>query len=348
MIERLKYKFTADAKRALLLFFYLSEERSKKILDRILSLPKEIVNSEVSKNTRLFEHRHKNFETLILNNFKKVESLLPDNNPISDEVKKLIGFSFSKEYTIESAALFNPSIVLHPDQKNLLENEIRFIISLRAVGEGHISSIEFITGIFNGIDIKFEERSKYLVTYTKKTTPDYYLNQPDPVIKEANYDISFSGNELLSERIIFPSSSTEINGMEDLRLVRFVNDDGSIVYYGTFTAYDGRNIHPQLLETTDFINFKIRTLGGKQAADKGIALFPRKVNGKYAMISRQDGENIRIMFSDDIYLWEESTILKSPKYGWDAIQLGNCGSPIETPDGWLLFTHAVGPFRRYV
>ena len=254
----------------------------------------------------------------------------------------LLGAFFTKEYSIQAAALFNPSIVPHPDQEGLGAGEQRFVMSLRATGEGHISSIVFRTGVVDGHGlIRLDEQSGFHTRLRKmgdaatgdSAEMDYSLGDPSTIP--------------IDEQVIFPHAKAESMGMEDLRLVKF-SDGRSSCYYGTYTAYDGVQIRTRLIATEDFYHYTIRTLCGAAISDKGMALFPEKINGKFAMISRQGGEKIQIMFSDDLYHWETSQVLMKPKFDWELVQLGNCGSPLRTAKGWLLLTHGVGPMRRYV
>ncbi|MDR3667658.1 MAG: glycoside hydrolase family 130 protein [Ignavibacteriaceae bacterium] len=338
----------ADPKRVLLLPFNLGNElRIKKIIDRIMGLTAEKTDLLFEEIKNKYKYRHHEFENKLSDNYSLLSKYI--SQPISRKKELLIGAFFSKEYSICSAALFNPSIVPHPDQTGLKNGELRFILSLRAVGEGHISSVEFVTGIITeSLEIILDQIPLYAVSPFKRDTRPILPYDVDDDIIDSNYDIEFSGNEKLSERVIFPFSKTECNGIEDVRLVKFLNDDGSYVYYGTFTAYDGHRILSELLETEDFKKFKIRTLTGNGAKDKGMALFPEEINGKIWMISRQDGENIYIMNSYDIYEWNNPVILREPEYDWEFVQLGNCGSPVKTPEGWLVLTHSVGPLRTYV
>ena len=318
-----------------------------------------------------------------------------DLSHLTPQKQLLMGAFFTKEYSIESAALFNPSMVFHPDQNGLKTDEKRFIISLRATGEGHISSIVFRSGIVNlKGNIALDNPGGYSTCLRKKTDALYEKkifqnyaeslsgfpvnlleNLPDTFTEgqaknilaellfqdlsladavcileewmDMNYELENSSDIPINEKVIFPNAKGESMGMEDLRLVKFENG-GQTSYYGTYTAYNGRQIRTQLIETTDFNSFKIRTLNGPAIQDKGMALFPEKVNGKYVMISRQGGENINIMFSDDLYCWKEFHLLMEPRFTWELVQLGNCGSPIRTEKGWLLLTHGVGPMRKYV
>ncbi|MDP2807820.1 MAG: glycoside hydrolase family 130 protein, partial [bacterium] len=309
---------------------------------------------------------------------------------------------FLAEYSFESTALFNPSIVPHPDQSGLPEGSLRFIMSLRATGEGHISSLTFRSGVIGAShNIIMDTTHSFASTAEMKTNvlydkasfvrklremnvagelPDsiaggladeftfgdlmdklkYYafenkpLSQSDRLAGDkiqwlalCNYEANFDPSVSLSERVLFPHSPSEQNGIEDARFVLFTGDDGSQKYYATYTAYDGKAVLPQLMETGNFEHFKMITLNGNAALNKGMALFPRKINGRYAMISRQDNENLFLMYSDNIHFWHESLPLMKPSYPWEFVQIGNCGSPMETGQGWLLLTHGVGPFRQY-
>lgn len=392
-LERLNVKILPDSKRVVALFFMLNPERTKRVVEKISSLSDEETSRQLEKMKLHFGNRHKNFEEIILSNFTKVCGHIAHDLKISDEKKMLIGSYFTKEYSIESAALFNPSIVSHPDQTGMNKDEQRFVMSLRATGEGHLSSIEFRDGIIKNNEIILSETSKYcelphrleqkifqknfvierlkdkkklLEKFLQDLNDDFSLKEFKKVnrgrkssqeekklynelldIMESNYEIEFDSNSDLNERVIFPASKNESVGMEDVRLVKFQNDDGSYSYYGTYTAYNGKTFRVQLLETTDFRSFNVRTLHGTQIRDKGMALFPRKIKGKYVINSRNDGENLYFMFSDDLYNWNEKKIFYSPRSAFELIQVGNCGSPIETKYGWLLITHAVGYFRRY-
>ena len=315
----------------------------------------------------------------------------------------LIGSYFTQEYALESAALFNPSMVWHPDQSGLAPGSRRFILSLRATGEGHISSITFRSGTIDAENrIRMDEPTRFVTApeqvpntlydktlffrklielgvdgpFTGKvlaTLGDQFtLDElqraiasalhPEPAAPSARMSRSSRGcspwprpttrsayppEQHISERIIFPSSPTEANGIEDARFVQFHDDDGSIRYYATYTAFDGKVILPQILETDDFLHFKISTLNGPEVRNKGFALFPRKVKGLYAMLSRQDNENIYLMYSDMLHFWYTKELIAKPTYAWEFVQLGNCGSPIETEAGWLVLTHGVGPMRKY-
>lgn len=392
-LERLSVRILPNSKRVIEQFFMLNPERTRRVVEKIISLSDEETSMQLAKVKSQFEDRHKNFEEIILANYEKVRGYIPNGSKVTQEKKLLTGAYFSKEYSIEAAALFNPSIVMHPDQSGLNEGEQRFVMSLRATGEGHLSSIEFREGLIKNDEIILPTTSKFcelprrienkkfqksfvkeriqteqkpfekfmkdlsdkfsLEEFEKASSGKRNFNSENELyneimdVLESNYEIEFNPNTRLDERVIFPTAKSESVGMEDVRLVKFQNDDGSFCYYGTYTAYNGKTFRVQLLETKDFREFKIRTLHGSQVQDKGMALFPRKIKGKYVMISRNDGENLYLMFSDDLYNWNEKKILYEPRNPFEFMQVGNCGSPIETKYGWLLITHAVGYCRRY-
>jgi len=386
-----------------LLMYGSDPARVKSIVKRITSLGEEEITPLINQIIDDFSNRHKNIHLIFNHHYKQVHSFISPElrESLSDDQKLLIGAYFTMEYAIESAALFNPSIVPHPDQSTAKDGELHFIMSLRAVGEGHISSIVFRSGMINTEgEITFEPSSSFVRTpeienpvyrknlftlkleemnactkiarYILQQLPEKftydelkeqitYLSE-NPKFKptsqilcfknmrqlaDSDYQLKFEDDHHFSERVIFPVSEGESGGIEDARFVRFEEDPDNPVYYATYTAYDGRNIMPQLIETHDFNVFKINPLYGDAVKNKGMALFPRKVGGRYAMLSRQDGENNRIMFSDRLRHWNESEIIQSPKESWEMIQLGNCGSPLELPEGWLVLTHGVGPMRTY-
>lgn len=379
-----------------------SNTRIERILARIQALPEAEVELLLDEVMQEFRNRHQRIRPFFLKRFEQVKSYLLTDQPLSENRKLLIGAYFTQEYALESAALFNPSMVWHPDQSGLPEGSRRFILSLRATGEGHISSITFRSGVIDASNhIRLDEPTRFVTApelvpntlydkrlFTRKlselgidgvfaeqvlgTLHDQFtqdeletavrtaLHQSRPRHREvqpiadgmltlvrANYEIDFSPDLNLSERIIFPSSPTEINGIEDARFVRFQEDDGSISYYATYTAFDGKVVLPQVLETRDFLRFKASTLNGPEVRNKGLALFPRRVNGLYAMLSRQDNENIYLMYSDMLHFWYTKVQIARPTYPWEFVQLGNCGSPLETEAGWLVLTHGVGPMRKY-
>ena len=359
MIKSLYPKLFPDPKRVILQFFELNHARTKRVIQMVSTLDEKEVIKNLNGVFIEFSKRHKNFEEVIFSNFKKVEKFIQSSKLMSRERKLLIGSYFSKEYSISAAALFNPSMVPHPDQTKLEKDSLRFVMSLRATGEGHLSSIEFREGVINkNSDVHIQKNSRYLnhpkiinqhrddnlnkkLKYSSKSTSEIRD------LLDSNYGCNFSEEVPLSERVLFPHSKSESVGMEDARFVRFV-EKNDFTYFGTYTAYNGRICRTQIIETKDFQSFKIGTLHGNAISDKGMALFPRKIKNKYVITSRQDGENIFIMSSDDVYNWNDARVIKTSEQPWEYIQVGNCGSPIETDKGWILITHAVGPMRKYV
>ena len=339
-VARTKIVIKPDNKRVILRPFEMKTERIDKVVARILRLSNREALRELKTIYKNFNGRHRETKLFYLDRYEQIKKYLTNDEQINEDRRSLIGAYFTNEYSVEAAALFNPSIVWSCDQTELTKGSRRFILSLRAVGEGHISSIIFTTGIINENNIvNLEERSDF-VTNPQKIN-DNLLGNNDL------YEIEYSWDIPLSERIIFPHSPTESNGIEDARFVEFYDDYGERIFYATYTAYDGKTIYPQILETKDFLYFKISSLKGREVKNKGMALFPRKINGNYAMLSRQDNENIYLMYSDQLYSWNNKELIIEPEYSWEFIQLGNCGSPIETDAGWLVISHSVGPMRQY-
>lgn len=335
-IHKLPIKLYADPKRVITLpSYYPGTDRVKRIYQRIAKLSDTEAIDLLEETNAHFNHRHKNLQQSIVKNYQVFKEYLDSFPELSETKKLLMGAMLTKEYSIQSAALFNPSMVPHPDQSKLNPGEKRFIISLRSVGEGHISSIEFRSGVVNDKgNLSLDETSRFSLTGRVYD------------VKALNYKLEFPDDSELSERVLFPQTETESVGMEDVRLVLF-KDGKKEKYFGTYTAYNGKAIRSQLLETKDFLNFQIQSLMGDAILDKGMAIFPEKVNGKYVITSRQGGENMYIMFSDDLYKWDKYQLLMEPKYPFEFSQMGNCGSPVKTDKGWLLLSHGVGPFRHY-
>ena len=338
MLHKSQIKINADHRRVILQPLILPGfNRVERILKRIEDLTDTQVEEILSTVYKKFRHRHKNFDALLKRHLN-ISAGQGNLGKRFDESRQLLaGALLSKEYSFQSAALFNPSMVPHPDQSGLNKGETRFVMSLRATGEGHVSSIVFRSGIISA------DGSINLSPLTPYNVLGEYIRVGNT---GKDYDIVFDQDSLIEERVIFPGTLIESMGMEDVRLVKF-NDEQGVRFYGTYTAYDGRNIQSRLLETTDFSSFKIRSLSGASAKDKGMGIFPEKINGKFAIISRQGGESISIMFSDDLYRWDHHKLLMEPMYPFELVQMGNCGSPIKTDKGWLLITHGVGPVREY-
>jgi predicted GH43/DUF377 family glycosyl hydrolase len=402
-VRRTDIRFTPNPARVLFRPFVISDERRiLKIIARVMALSEGEVRREMEHVLAEFHGRHPRLTQFFLRRFEVYKDFVPTDEELSASRRLLIGAYFTMEYSLESAALFNPSMVWHPNQSGLPAGAKRFIVSLRAVGEGHISSITFRSGVvYPDRRIVLDEDSPHVIPPENVPNPVYekplfekklfelerwneftadvlsalddaftleQLRDSIAVVRrqyrlqhrnmgsdgeailslaQANYEVFYTPDTDLSERIIFPTAPSEVNGIEDARFVEFTDDKGKRRYYGTYTAYDGRSILPQILETDDFLRFKSSTLNGPEVKNKGFALFPRKINGLYAMIGRQDGENIYIMFSEQLHFWYTKTLLLRPTYPWEFVQLGNCGSPIETEAGWLLLTHGVAPMRKY-
>jgi len=410
-IRRQELELRPDARRVLLRPFMASvvvkptghAEPSRRLLDilaRVLLLDDATVESTLENVLHEFHDRHEDIRAIFLDRFNKMAPLLPVDGAVTEPRKLLIGSYFTNEYSLESSALFNPSIVPAPDQSGLAPGELRFILSLRATGEGHISSITFRSGIAAadgtvrldpvsrfvhsprpepaagyelalfrrklhemGVDydaanratselpatFRMDELVNRVVRLRREDVPSDVVRAGEQALHlaEANYTVRFKDGLRMSEKVLFPYSPLESNGIEDARFVRFTDNNGAVFYYATYTAYNGNTIFPQIVETRDFSEFRVSTLNGPAVTNKGLALFPRKINGLYAMLGRQDGENIHLMFSDHPYFWYESKVIVRPSQPWEFTQLGNCGSPIETDAGWLVLTHGVGPMRKY-
>ena len=384
-------------------FISIDPARIEHVIARALTLSESETYKQLALVRADFSERHIDLDKSWLRYFEKVRGHIPGRETISETRRLFIGALFSGEYALESVALFNPSIVPHPNQTGLSQGELRFVLSLRSTGEGHISSIQFRTGIIHrDHSLQVDKTTRFVTlpevnpnpTYHKRTFLDklsemglendwaasvmgrlgktFLFNDLDKSIQEAvaddgasqtrdvqrtlecmhwlaesNYEIHFNPSSEISERIIFPVSPNESNGIEDARFVRFIDDDGSAIYYATYTAFNGRVILPQLIETADFLHFRVLTLNGQAVQNKGMALFPRRINGRYAMLSRQDDENLFLVFSDNPHFWSDPKLLQDPRQPWEFVKLGNCGSPIETGAGWLVLTHGVGPMRKY-
>jgi predicted GH43/DUF377 family glycosyl hydrolase len=380
----------------------MGAQRAVKICARVMALPESEVHVLLDQVLAEFGDRHPKVREFLKRQFDQVRPYLLTGQRLSEERELLLGGYFTHEFSLEAAALFNPSIVPHPNQSDVPPGSLRFILSLRATAEGHISSITFRAGILDANNnIKFDAPARYSLepmqvpnaTYEKRlferklqelglagdfnrqvlkslgdtftlkelrTSVSVAVKQtPSPdqktksvaretlMLARSNYEVQFAPDTRLSERVLFPATPSQSNGIEDARFVLFQNEDGTRIYYATYTAYDGRMILPQFIETSDFLHFKFITLNGPAVANKGMALFPRKIKGHYAMLGRQDAENIYVMFSDHLHFWHTMQLVLEPSFSWEFIQLGNCGSPIETEAGWLVISHGVGPMRKY-
>jgi predicted GH43/DUF377 family glycosyl hydrolase len=392
-----------DSKQVLLRPFHImTGQRASEICAQILALSEAQVDTLLGQLWTDFEGRHKNLRGFFRKRFEEARPYLLSDRVISDERALLIGGYFTNEYSYEAAALFNPSMVPHPDQTHLAPGSMRFILSLRGTGEGHISSILFRSGVVDSKGVvSIDEPSRYSVSPARvanapidkslferklrqlklvgafsrevlKQHGDSFtleelrasivvarkkLQVHDVEIEKVSrqtlalarsfFEVQFDADTSLSERVLFPVTPAQSHGLEDARFVLFHNEDGTGNYYATYTAYNGREIQPELLGTPDFLQFKLTTLHGPAVRNKGMALFPRKIDGRYAMLGRQDFANLYLMYSDHLHFWQKKKLVLGPKFPWEFVQMGNCGSPIETEAGWLVLSHGVGPMRKY-
>ena len=397
-----KYLRPDNSRMLLRPFLPGGDSRVREIISRILGMSPSEVEAGLQDVMRCLSHEHAGIDAVFLHRYRQLAHLVPPATELSRSQSLLIGAYFMSEYSLQSSALFNPSIVAHPSQDGVPDGALRFVMSLRATGEGHLSSVEFREGLVSvagdlgfapvsrsvtSPEIRYPRccKSEFVATLLKlgigapfvaaafddlgeTFSPgelEHFLRHPerwpcstgedeqqfvrDAIRRAAHgeYVLEFPNSSTLSERAIFPVSPSEQGGIEDTRFVRFREDDGSHRYYATYTAFDRNHILPQLIETDDFRQFRLGPLHGAAAHNKGMALFPRRIGGRYAMLGRQGGANMTLMFSDDIHYWEDHQVLLEPVAPWEYIQIGNCGSPLETEAGWLVLTHGVGAMRNY-
>jgi predicted GH43/DUF377 family glycosyl hydrolase len=401
-IQRLPIRLVGDDRRVITRPFYPGgETRICNVIERVSQLPEPEVERILGEILADFGGRHRNIQSVFKEQYETAIAHTDKRSGISPKRQLLIGAYFTMEYSFQSAALFNPSIVPHPNQNGVPEGAVRVLMSLRATGEGHISSVVFRSGLIEADhtirfdppsesfrrgrlspDKRYEKRlfqrklcdiglDATAVEVVMERLPDHFTfgqlehavaetREVDPPVfrgedvvegilwlAKSNYQLELPRDAHASEIVIFPQSDNESGGIEDLRMVHFVDDDGSETYFGTYTAFNGYRILPQLMETKDLVHIDVHTLNGARAQNKGLALFPRRIGGHYVMCSRIDGENLYIMYSDMIHFWETAKLLQAPKHAWEFVQIGNCGSPLETREGWLLLTHGVGAMRKY-
>jgi predicted GH43/DUF377 family glycosyl hydrolase len=400
-VKRLPIRLTRDPAHTITRFFWLGSARARKIIDRVMGLEEEQASELLTATIQDFGHLRIELDDIFLAHYQEAARRVLMPPALSAERKRLIGAYFTLEYAFASAALFNPCIAPAIQQDGVPPEALRFAMSLRCVGEGHISSIVFRRGIVDSLgEITLEPAGPYrepkrkvekrLLSRAESRAKLAAMDMREAVLDEAfarlddpftvqdlqtilwrlqsdprgpgvyedeihkverlatcDYNIEMPANVNLNQVILFPNGEPESRGMEDMRLVRFTNDDGSMCYYGTYTAYNGWETRPQLMEMPTPGVAYIRSLQGRCAKDKGLALFPRKVRGRYLMIGRIDGENLYLLESDNIRVWDRATLVQQPSFTWEFVQVGNCGSPIETEAGWLVLTHGVGPMRRY-
>ena len=406
VVTRSEVWLRPDPSRVITRLFVPGEElpsdasRASPLIQRVLALTDEESATLLDDVVASYGPRHPDFLVVLEGHFSQVSARLGAGSDLSGAQRALIGAYFTAECSVEAAAVCNPSMVAHPDQSGMATGETRFVLSLRGIGEGHISSIGFRTGVisadgkvhvdepgkqlrrgtvntlahqkaqvaaqlaatghageiatlilnalpaeFSGHDLDVALRSLHSQVLSRRVA----LQTIDALrsIIASNYVVTFPAGSRIDERILFPHGPTESHGMEDARFVRFTGDDGDITYYATFTAFDGARVAPALLQTEDFSTFRVSQLGGPAARNKGLALFPRKLDGRFVALSRWDRERIALTTSIDAWCWERPVTIQTPEQPWELVQIGNCGSPIETSEGWLVLTHGVGPMRTY-
>jgi predicted GH43/DUF377 family glycosyl hydrolase len=338
-------KLRADPSRVVVRPFHLprtpERDRTRRIVDAVRAMDMRTARAELSIVQRDFGMRHWQTQKVFLHRFAQVaEEWGFDTGGIREEKRLLIGAYLCHEYSYAAAALMNPSVTRHPDQTGLAPGSMRFVMSLRAVGEGHISSVAFREGIVSEREIQLMPQPPFATAANSHGQLDEDFE--GPVSIRRNDDSTLSGT------VLFPVTAAQRNGLEDLRLTHFTHDNGDAEWIGTYTAYSGREIQSEMLHTKDFHKFDLVPMKGRAARNKGMAPFPRQVNGKYMMVGRQDGENLYLLQSDDFGTWDdEGTLIMGPRFPWELVQMGNCGAPIELDEGWLLLTHGVGAMRKY-
>jgi predicted GH43/DUF377 family glycosyl hydrolase len=347
-IETLPLRLNADPSRVVVRPFHLAWQangagpsRTERIVEAVLALSEQETQDQLAHVLTDFEARHWQTRRVFMTRYGEIASVLKlDDRNFSDARCQLIGAYFCHEYSYAAAALMNPSVVPHPDQSGMPRDCRRIVMSLRAVGEGHISSIAFREGIItHDGDFHLAAEPPFATAADAQAAEDHAPEGPVTIFR--HQDSTLSGT------VIFPITAAQANGLEDLRLVQFHHDDGQVEWLGTYTAYNGRQIQSEMMRTSDFRTFDLVPMTGSAARNKGMALFSRKVNGKYMMIGRQDGENLYLITSDNLTDWGEGELILTPRYPWELVQIGNCGAPIELDEGWLLLTHGVGAMREY-
>ena len=337
----------ADPSRVVVRPFHLAwagngGSRTERLVKEVMELDTAATRAELELVLKDFEARHWQTRRVFMTRYDEIEEMLGlDGSEIGDEKRQLIGAYFCHEYSYAAAALMNPSAVPHFDQTGMPEGSLRILMSLRAVGEGHISSVAFREGIITS------KNELKLAPEPPFATATDAVGQDEEELPEGPITVYRHRDSTLSGTVIFPITAAQSKGLEDLRLVKFTHDDGSAEWLGTYTAYNGSAIQSELLRTRDFRAFDLVPMTGPASRNKGMALFPRKIGGQYMMMGRQDGENLFLLKSDTLTHWEEGEKLLTPHYPWELVQIGNCGPPIELDEGWLMLTHGVGAMRKY-
>jgi predicted GH43/DUF377 family glycosyl hydrolase len=406
LAARTSHRLTPDPHRVITKLFVPGEEaahspsRARAVITRILAMDDAEVMSLTDAIVAGFRGRHADLMGTFSRHFAVIAHEVPPRRRLSAERRMLIGACFTHEYSPEAVALFNPSMAPHPDQSGLAAGQVRFVMTVRCVGEGHLSSIGFRTGIVGpGRALVLDEPDRALVTGVSRPGTNELTvlmsrladhgDDPDTVrallgslpeaftsaqldealtrihehtlnreqvqqaiehirqLATATYDLQYPADSTMTERLLWPRAPMENHGMEDARLVRFIEPDGAATYYATYTAYDGAHVASHLLATTDFRHFHVSPMAGRAVRNKGVALFPRRIRDRYHALSRWDRESISLVSSDNCRIWSDPATLYRPRHGWELLQVGNCGPPIETPTGWLVLTHGVGPMRTY-
>jgi predicted GH43/DUF377 family glycosyl hydrolase len=350
LAKSLSIMLCPDAKRTVIRPFLFEDaaapfadknhHRVQNVVDRVLTLDDAGLKAQMRTLEAALSGRHRDVERLLLRRYEDLDGPVLDRAKISREQALVLGAYFSEEFSFESAALFNPSVVRHPDQSGVAPGDLRLVISLRGIGEGHISSMTFRTGVWRADgSLEVDAASPYALA------PRGERSEGDS--GELIVRLFCDGTKEISETVIYPFIPSQGRGIEDVRLVEFTEEDGAVDFRGTYTAFNGSDVRQGMLRTADFKTFEMRGVQGALYSGKGMALFPRKVDGRYMMLGRQDNENIWLIASDDLYHWEGGDKIIAPKWPWEFVQIGNCGSPIEIDEGWLVMTHGVGVARNY-
>jgi predicted GH43/DUF377 family glycosyl hydrolase len=406
LATRLDLTLAPDPRRVIVKLFVPGEDaalvrtRASALVERIAHLDDHETSSLLHQTLKGFGDRHHDLEAAFRHHYDLIRHRVPRSGDLSPTARLLVGAFFSHEYAVEAAALCNPSMVAHPDQSGLDTGQLRVAISLRQIGEGHLSSIGFATAVLGpDTDLTVADRSGPLLAgrhrsarhrrdllaagladegWDNEVSATVLGSLPERFDEEdferalgqvpadllsrrtardtleqlrrtaaASYAVTFPAEVPLHQRVLWPATQPESNGMEDARFVRFVGDDGEPVYHATYTAYDGRRIGARMLSTSDMRHFEVSPMRGPAARNKGMALFPRTVGGRHLALCRSDGETIGLSVLDGQGRWQRPVPLHTPRRAWELIQVGNCGSPLETSAGWLVLTHGVGPMRRY-
>ncbi len=358
MVELVQHELRlhADPSRVVVRPFHLAwqasgpdSDRVRKLVDDIIALDPRTVRGELSIVLNDFEDRHWQIERFFDDRYSQIEAVLQlDSKALRRQTKRLIGAYFCHEYSYSAAALMNPSVVRHPDQTGLQPGSVRIILSLRAVGEGHISTIAFREGIIAaGRQLSLLPQPPFATAAMLAKAKAAMGAAAEALPEDGAVSVYRHRDSTISGTVIFPITEAQRNGLEDLRLVEFEHGAGKSEWIGTYTAYSGRDIRSELLRTVDFRDFTLTPIVGGAGRNKGMALFPRKIGGQFLMIGRQDGKNLYLLRSDRLDHWEGGTLLLEPRFPWELVQIGNCGAPIELDEGWLVLTHGVGAMRKY-